>query len=593
MFRIRRVYDNLVPIDRDAVKQTQAILRNQFSLLSEKEISHLPELLADPQRFQFRAIFYVADDQHGHVKGFALVLHDEDLRFCYLDFLSAAPHRTGGGIGGTLYERVRAEALERKSVGLFFECLPDDPALCRDPLVLKQNIARLRFYERYGARPIAGTAYETPVKPGGDCPPYLVFDDLGTSVPLRRSRARRIVRAILERKYADVCPPSYVDRVVESFRDNPVRLRPPKYVKAVSPVRAAIPRTTDRRIALVVNEAHEMHHVEERGYVEAPVRMKTIRKAIEPTNFFVPIKARHFGDRRLSAVHDPGFLGYLRKVSLAVGVGSSVYPYVFPIRNATRPPKELAVRAGYYCIDTFTPINLNAYRAARGAVDCALTAAVAVLEGYRVSYALVRPPGHHAEKKTFGGFCYFNSTAIAANYLSEFGRVAVLDIDYHHGNGTQDVFYKRRDVLSVSIHGDPKFAYPYFSGFRDEQGLGEGDGFNINYPCPEELDGAGYREILDRGLDRIRRFRPQFFVVALGLDTAKGDPTGTWTLTAGDFEQNGAKIGALRLPTVVVQEGGYRTRSLGVNARHFFMGLMAGYGYGRGTPFPKSTERRS
>jgi acetoin utilization deacetylase AcuC-like enzyme len=189
---------------------------------------------------------------------------------------------------------------------------------------------------------------------------------------------------------------------------------------------------------------------------------------------------------------------------------------------------------------------------------------------------LVRPPGHHAERRVFGGFCYFNSTAIAAHYLSAYGAVAVLDIDYHHGNGTQDIFYERADVLTISLHGHPRFAYPYFSGFEDETGRGPGAGYNLNIPLPEHLDGTHYREVLMRALRRIKRFNPQFLVVALGLDTARGDPTGSWSLRARDFEANGRMLGALHVPTLVVQEGGYDSRSLGVNARHFFQGLSAG-----------------
>ncbi len=165
---------------------------------------------------------------------------------------------------------------------------------------------------------------------------------------------------------------------------------------------------------------------------------------------------------------------------------------------------------------------------------------------------------------------------MAAHYLTAFGRVAVLDIDYHHGNGTQEIFYERADVLTVSIHGHPRFAYPYFNGFRDEKGTGDGAGFNLNLPGPEELDGAGYRQLLQKALRRLRRFRPDFLVLSLGLDTAIGDPTGSWSLLAEDFTENGRLIGRLRLPTLVVQEGGYDTRVLGSNARHFFTGLWAG-----------------
>lgn len=190
-----------------------------------------------------------------------------------------------------------------------------------------------------------------------------------------------------------------------------------------------------------------------------------------------------------------------------------------------------------------------------------------------MAYALLRPPGHHAEHQAFGGFCYFNNNAIAAQYLSQYGRVAILDIDYHHGNGQQDIFYRRADVLTVSIHGHPKFAYPYFSGFEDEKGEGEGEGFNWNLPLPEAVDGPQYAPALEKALLRIEAFKPQFLIVALGLDTAKGDPTGTWSLRQKDFETNGRMIGELNLPTLVVQEGGYRNRTLGPNAMGFFKGL--------------------
>ncbi|MCB0746990.1 MAG: histone deacetylase family protein, partial [Ignavibacteriae bacterium] len=252
-------------------------------------------------------------------------------------------------------------------------------------------------------------------------------------------------------------------------------------------------------------------------------------------------------------------------------------PYVFPIRNAARPPIDLPVRAGYYCLDTFTPLNQNAFLAARRAVDCVLTATDELLAGNNLTYALIRPPGHHAEHKAFGGFCYFNSNAIAAQYLVKHGKVSILDIDYHHGNGSENIFYERSDVQTISIHGHPKFAYPYFSGFEDEKGSGEGEGFNINYALKEKIDGLEYRTYLKKAIQNIKDYKPRFLVLALGLDPAKGDPTGTWSLSANDFEENGILLGKLKIPTVVVQEGGYKVRSLGINARRFFQGLWKGF----------------
>ncbi|MGH7506523.1 MAG: acetylpolyamine amidohydrolase, partial [Longimicrobiales bacterium] len=336
------------------------------------------------------------------------------------------------------------------AIGVFLETLPDDPALCHDRQLLRQNAARLRFYERYGARPIANTSYETPVRPGDDCAPYLVFDDLGHGSPLSRKRARRIVRAILERKYGDYCPPEYVALVVASINDDPVQLRPPRYTREAR--NSAEQRTAQpgRRIGLVVNDAHRIHHVRERGYVEAPVRIDSIMRELDRLDLFDRHEPRSFAESHITAVHDPDYVAYLRKVCTTLKEKTAVYPYVFPIRNVARPPKDLAIRAGYYCIDTFTPLNHNAYKAARRAVDCGLTAAQLLLQAYPLVYALVRPPGHHAERRAFGGFCYFNTAAIAAQYLRSSGPVAIVDIDYHHGNGQQDIFWQRGDVLTIS-----------------------------------------------------------------------------------------------------------------------------------------------
>lgn len=575
MFRIRRIYDDIFPMNKETINQVQSILRNQFFQLSEEDIAKIPKLLRNPLKYSFRSILFTAEGSRGDVKGFALLCHASDLNFCYLDYISAKKQKTGRGIGSALYERVREEALQFKSIGLFFECLPDDPLLCPDPKVLKQNAARLKFYERYGARPITNTAYETPLNPQDDNPPYLVFDNLGQEVTISQNWARFIIRAILERKYGDLCPPDYIKMVVASIQDNPLRLREPKYqIKEFKhPVKFSVP--DDKKIVLIVNDQHEIHHVRERGYVESPVRIKSILKEIERTDLFQNIPPKHFSEKYIKEVHAQ-YIEYFKRVCAKLERGKSIYPYVFPIRNSTRPPKELEVRAGYYCIDTFTPLSRNAYLAAKRAVDCGLTAAQKILEGYRLVYALVRPPGHHAERLAFGGFCYFNTTAITAQFLCKYGKVAILDIDYHHGNGQQDIFYQRSDILTISIHGHPRFAYPYFSGFEEETGEGEGKGYNSNFTLPESVDGQRYQETLSKALRRLIHYKPSFLVVAFGLDTAKGDPTGSWSLLAKDFQKNGEMIGALHFPTIVVQEGGYNNRVLGINARHFFKGLYSG-----------------
>ena len=574
MFSIRRVYDATTRANRERLAQVQAILRLQFPGLRESEIRKLPDQLLNPLKHRFRSVLFVAEDDHLAVRGFALLMHAPDLNFCYLDYISTNRGETGRGVGGALYERVREDARALGAVGLFFECLPDDKALSPDPKIRAQNAARLKFYERYGARPVANTLYETPLSPGDDNPPYLVVDPLGHEAPLRRANARQIVRAVLERKYGDRCPPGYIDKVVKSFKDDPVRLREPRYTKADAATVPAVGRTP--RIALIVSDAHQIHHVRDRGYVESPVRIRSITEALGRTELFEQIPADSFPLKHIEAVHDREFVRFLKDASANVPPGKSVYPYVFPIRNRRRRPQDVPLRAGYYCIDTFTPVNANAYRAALRAVDCALTGARRLLDGGRLAYALVRPPGHHAERAAFGGFCYFNSAAVAAHHLSFSGRVVVLDIDYHHGNGTQDIFYDRNDVLTISLHGHPRFAYPYFSGYEDERGAGAGTGFNLNIPLPESLDGAGYRQALAGALKRIEKFAPAFLVVSLGLDVARGDPTGSWSLSARDIAENGALIAGLHLPTLVVQEGGYRTRTLGVNARNFFQGLHRG-----------------
>lgn len=573
MFLIRRIFDDILPRNRHALEQIQEILRSRFLGLSQANITKIPDLLRNPFKYDFRSILYVVETSAtGKVKGFALLSHEPVIHFCFLDYLATDKETIGRGIGSALYERVREESVLLQAHGLFFECLPDDPALSRNPEILKQNRARLKFYESFGARPVVNTAYETPLEPGGDNPPYLVFDSLGQPMTLRPDHLRRVVRTILEKKYREVCSKEYIRMVLSSIQDDPVRIREPRYFKkqpaAVYPVSGFF-----GKIALVVNDRHAIHHVHERGYVEAPVRIQSILNALEQTNLFSRFPPEDFSEKPLLSVHSSEYVRYFKRVCEKIPPNSSVYPYVFPIRNRAHPPVELAVRAGYYCIDTFTPLNSNAFIAAKRAVDCTLTAVEKIIGGFRIAYALVRPPGHHAERNVFGGFCYFNNAAIAAHHLSQYGLVAMLDVDYHHGNGQQFIFSERSDILTVSIHGHPSVAYPYFSGFAHERGEGKGTGFNVNYPLPEQVDAQTYLDTLSRALSHIRNFRPRYLVVCLGLDTAKGDPTGSWNLQSKDFTEMGRRIGTANLPTLVVQEGGYRTRTIGINARSFFEGL--------------------
>jgi acetoin utilization deacetylase AcuC-like enzyme len=196
-----------------------------------------------------------------------------------------------------------------------------------------------------------------------------------------------------------------------------------------------------------------------------------------------------------------------------------------------------------------------------------------LLEGRPMAYALCRPPGHHAGRRVFGGFCYFNNAAVAAQALSEEGKVAVLDIDFHHGNGTQDIFWTRSDVLTISIHGHPNYAYPYFSGFPDEIGEGFGRGCNRNYPLPENAGDELYLSTLDKALDGIDRFKPTFLVISLGYDTMSGDPTGSFALSVRAMQTIGTRVASLHRPLLFVQEGGYSLRNLRRGSAAFFRGI--------------------
>lgn len=570
MIRIRRIYSATLAAERERTRQVQRIFREAFPDVADYA-EKIPDMLDRPFKYGFRTALLVSETGMGRITGFSLILHFPEINSSLLDFIAVAPGIRGGGLGSALYEATREYCRGIGSRALYMEVQPDDPSAVHDEARLGENRRRLRFYELYGVRPIADTAYETPI--GSSPAPYLLFDGLGRTEPLGREEARAAVRVILTRKYAHLVSRDYIDKVVASFRDDPVHLRPPRYVKAAARSKEVAPGRLEPAFAVVVAEGHEIHHVSDRGYVERPVRVKALLESVEASGLFAVTKPRRFGERHIRAVHDGDFVTYLRTVCEKLPTRRPVYPYVFPIRRPERRPRELAVRAGYYCIDTFTPLDRNAYRAARRAVDVSMTAAEMVLAGRRIAYALCRPPGHHAGRRTFGGFCYFNNAAVAANRLAAEGKVAVLDIDFHHGNGTQDIFYRRDDVLTVSLHGHPNYAYPYFSGFADEIGEGPGRGFNRNLPLPENASAELYMQTLERAERLIARYKPVFLVVSLGFDVMRGDPTGAFLLSPSVMEGIGRRLASLDLPTLLVQEGGYNLRNLRRGAAALFGGM--------------------
>lgn len=574
MLRVRVLRHVECESDLATLVQVEDIAREQFPLATVAEIQRLTERLKHPLNDDFAPLLLVVEGFDGKVSAFASIFIYRPLKLAHLEFISTAPNRPSSGLGGLLYDRLRQECKSKKVHALLFECLPDVAGVNNDEKTLKINQQRLKFYEHFGARPLINTGYEDPLEVGGDLSAFMVMDPLDSDYRLPKSVAKKYVAAFLTYKYPQQCPPNIIKEVIARIKNDPVELRAPRYVKTAAQTKVNTPPVAPV-FAMVVNDKHDIHHVRDRGYVESPVRIDRIQEELVKSALFTELPMKASNVKHITAVHSPAYVTYLKTICLSLPEKKSVYPQVFPIRNKTRPPKDLAMQAGYYCIDTFTPLNKNAYLAARAAVDCTLTAADALLDKYPMAYALVRPPGHHAERSAFGGFCYFNSSAVAAHYLSNKGRVAVLDVDFHHGNGTQDIFYSRKDVYTVSLHGHPSTNYPFFSGFADETGEGEGEGFNLNMPLADTLTPQLYREELKKAIKAIQKFNPTYLVIALGLDTAKSDPTGSWTLQGEDFFQNGAMLAEMGLPTLIVQEGGYRTKTLGQNARQFFEGYYS------------------
>ncbi|MCS7174411.1 histone deacetylase family protein [Pseudothermotoga sp.] len=254
--------------------------------------------------------------------------------------------------------------------------------------------------------------------------------------------------------------------------------------------------------------------------------------------------------------------------------------YVKWLKNkcASLQPNEeyIAELFGYdLCFDTGTPISSTTFESAKRAVDVTLTAATLLTGRTNLVYALVRPPGHHATRSACGGYCYFNNAAVAAVYFLKDGAdgIAILDLDFHHGNGTQDIFYSTDRVLYVSIHGDPDIFYPWISGRESETGEGPGEGFNINLPLPAKSDWSKYSEALDQALREVKDYYPDVLIVSLGFDTHKDDPVGGFSLNDDDFARIGKAIGKLKIPTLVVQEGGYNPQANISAAVKFFSAI--------------------
>ncbi|MBZ8142122.1 acetylpolyamine amidohydrolase [Rubrivivax gelatinosus] len=289
----------------------------------------------------------------------------------------------------------------------------------------------------------------------------------------------------------------------------------------------------------------------------------------------------------LEAVHAPRYLRFLETawqqwVALdPANAELDALPSVWPVRGfrADLEPANFAARLGLYSFDAGTPLTAGTWAAAEAGAACAAAAAFSLAGSAapRGAVALTRPPGHHAGADFFGGYCFVNNAAVAAQALREQGarRVAVLDVDYHHGNGTQSLFYERADVLTLSIHGDPRTEYPFYLGHADETGAGAGLGFNLNLPLPAGTDFAQWRAALATALARIAAFAPDALVVALGVDTYEGDPISRFRLASPDYLQLGADIAGAGLPTVFTLEGGYAVAAMGTNVVNVLEGFEA------------------
>jgi len=317
---------------------------------------------------------------------------------------------------------------------------------------------------------------------------------------------------------------------------------------------------------------------------EHPGRADEIHRVLSGDDTFTIAEPTRWGAEPIEAVHDPGLVRFLERAWADYQVTHpgthDVVPDVFAmpglLDGVGRLSDELPIdfELGRWCFETTTPMTAGTYDAARSAIDIALTTTATVLDGEPVAYGLCRPPGHHAPMGLYGGYCFFNNAAVAAHHVvsTTGSKVTILDVDYHHGNGTQQIFYGRDDVQYVSLHGDPARAYPYVTGFAEERGAGRGTGSNLNVPLAAGTDDDRYLVALAGVLEQIAAFEPGVVIVSLGVDAYHNDPISDLGITTEGFGRQGSLVAGLGLPTVILQEGGYDVAAIGANVAAFLLG---------------------
>ena len=315
---------------------------------------------------------------------------------------------------------------------------------------------------------------------------------------------------------------------------------------------------------------------------EVPERVGRLLQAVCEGAHEVAEPSDH-GIGPIAAVHTPEYIRFLERIyerwSRISDASKEVIPNIHPDRRTAGYPLSAVGQAGYHMADTACPIGVDSWDSIRWSANAAASAAAHLSDGAVSAYALCRPPGHHAFSDLAGGFCYVNNSAVAAAVLRRaHERVAIVDVDLHHGNGTQGIFYRRADVFTVSVHADPIRFYPFFWGHADERGEGPGLGYNLNLPLPRGARDDAFLAALDRGLESVRAFAPGALVVALGLDAFEGDPFGGLAVTTEGFGRIGERLARLGLPTAIVQEGGYLCEELGDNLASFLDGFETANG---------------